>query len=75
MKLRKKEGKILKSITEKVQTEIDDKVQKTIQIYENDGGCDQAAMDAIKSVRWEPAMQKDVPVSVSVGIPVVFKLK
>ena len=38
-------------------------------------GCDEAAVDAIKSVRWKPAMQRDRPVKVWVAIPVVFKLK
>ncbi|MFQ5631545.1 MAG: energy transducer TonB [bacterium] len=38
-------------------------------------GCDEAAVNAVKSVRWKPAMQKGTPVKVWVGIPVVFKLK
>ncbi len=38
-------------------------------------GCDEAAIAAIKSVKWRPAKQRDKPVKVSVGIPVVFKLK
>jgi len=38
-------------------------------------GCDEAAINAIKSVKWKPAKQRDKPVKVSVGIPVVFKLK
>jgi len=38
-------------------------------------GCDEAAVDAIRSVKWKPAMQRDRPVKVWVAIPVVFKLK
>ncbi|RMF56682.1 MAG: energy transducer TonB, partial [Calditrichaeota bacterium] len=32
-------------------------------------------IQAIKSVRWKPAKQRDRPVKVWVGIPVIFKLK
>lgn len=38
-------------------------------------GCDEAAIAAIKSVKWKPAKQRDKPVKVWIGIPVVFKLK
>ena len=38
-------------------------------------GCDEAATAAIKAVKWKPAQQRDKPVKVWVGIPVVFKLK
>lgn len=38
-------------------------------------GCDEAAVAAIKSVRWKPAKQRDRAVKVWVAIPVVFKLK
>ncbi len=38
-------------------------------------GCDEAAVRAIKSVKWKPAMQRDRPVKVWVAIPVIFKLK
>ncbi len=38
-------------------------------------GCDDAAVNAIKSVRWNPAMQRDKPVKVWVAIPVIFRLK
>ena len=38
-------------------------------------GCDEAAIKAIKSVKWKPAKQRDKPVPVRVAIPVVFKLK
>jgi len=38
-------------------------------------GCDEAAISAIKSVRWRPAKQRDRPVKVWVSIPVMFMLK
>ena len=38
-------------------------------------GCDEAAVAAIQSVKWKPAKQRDKPVKVWIGIPVVFKLK
>ncbi|MEE4311189.1 MAG: energy transducer TonB [candidate division KSB1 bacterium] len=38
-------------------------------------GCDEAAVAAIKSVKWKPAKQRDRAVKVWVAIPVVFKLK
>ena len=39
-----------------------------------DNGCDEAAVEALKSVKWKPAMQKDKPVKVWVSIPVNFRL-
>ncbi len=36
-------------------------------------GYNQAAMDAIKAVKWKPAKQKEKPVKVWVGIPIIFK--
>jgi len=47
---------------------------KILQSLGNNG-CDEAAVAAIKSVKWKPAMQRDRPVKVWVAIPVVFKLK
>ena len=38
-------------------------------------GCDEAAIAAIKKVKWKPAMQRDKPVKVWVSIPVIFQLK
>jgi len=38
-------------------------------------GCDEAAVSAIQSVRWRPAMQRDRPVKVWVMVPVEFRLK
>lgn len=38
-------------------------------------GCDEAAVKAIKNVKWNPALQRDKPVKVWVAIPVIFRLK
>jgi protein TonB len=38
-------------------------------------GCDEAASEAIRSVKWKPAMQRDKPVRVWVAVPVDFRLK
>jgi protein TonB len=37
-------------------------------------GCNEAAVAAIRAVRWKPAKQRDKPVTVWVSIPVRFKL-
>ena len=39
-----------------------------------DNGCDEAAVAAIKAVKWSPAQKDGKPVKTWVGIPVVFKL-
>ncbi|MFC1568795.1 TonB family protein [bacterium] len=36
--------------------------------------CDQAAINALKSVKWKPAMQRDKPVAVWLAVPMEFKL-
>ncbi len=38
-------------------------------------GCNEAAVEAIKAVKWKPAMQRDKPVTVWVSVPVKFRLK
>lgn len=38
-------------------------------------GCDEAAILAIQSVKWHPALQRDMPVSVWVAVPVDFQLR
>lgn len=50
---------------------IDTKILKSL----GNNGCDEAAVDAIRKVKWKPAKQRDKSVKVWVGIPVVFKLK
>ena len=49
-------------------------VTKTEVIKGIGGGCDQAAKNAIKKVKFKPGMQKGIPVKVQVAIPVVFRL-
>lgn len=36
--------------------------------------CDQAAIEAVKKVKWKPAMQRDTPVKVWFGVPIAFQL-
>ncbi|MCF6238452.1 MAG: energy transducer TonB [Candidatus Marinimicrobia bacterium] len=38
-------------------------------------GLNEAAMDAIKLIKWKPAYQRDKPVTVRISVPVVFRLK
>lgn len=38
------------------------------------GGCDEAAMEAVKKVRFKPGMQRGKPVNVKVSVPVKFRL-
>lgn len=52
-----------------------DVVQTRIMTSLGPGGCDEAAMKAISSVKWKPAIHKDKPVTVWVAVPVDFKLK
>jgi len=47
------------------------KIQQSL----GENGCNEAAINALKSVKWEPAKQDGNPVSVWIGVPVVFKLK
>jgi len=50
-------------------------VDTRIVIPLDNSGCNEAAVAAIKSVRWIPARQRDVPVAVWISIPIHFKLK
>lgn len=38
-------------------------------------GCDEAALDAVKQVKFRPGKQRGKPVKVQVSIPIVFKLQ
>ncbi|OVE79374.1 hypothetical protein BVY01_02740 [bacterium I07] len=64
------EGKVL------VYAQIDEegKVVQT-RLMQSLVGCDDAAVNAIKSVSWEPAMQRNKPVKVWVMVPVSFRIK
>ena len=46
------------------------KVQKSL----GPNGCDEAAVTAIKAVKWKPAQQRDQPVKVWISIPIDFGL-
>ena len=50
---------------------VDTQVLKSL----GNNGCDEAAIDAIKSVKWKPALQRDNPVKVRISIPVRFRLQ
>jgi len=39
------------------------------------GGCDEAAVDAVKKTKFTPGMQRGKPVNVKVSVPVKFRLK
>ena len=65
------EGKVI--IYAKIGTDgkvVDTKVIKPL----GNSGCNEAAIEAIKKVMWEPASQKNKPVTVWVSVPVQFKL-
>ncbi len=47
---------------------------KILKSLGENNGCDEAAVAAIKAVKWQPAKAKGQPVSVWVSIPVKFKL-
>jgi protein TonB len=51
-------------------------VQKTRVIQSlGPNGCDEAAITAIKAVKWKPAKQRDRAVKVWIAVPVDFKLR
>lgn len=49
---------------------VDSKIAKSL-----DPDCDKAALEALKSVKWKPALKKEKPVKVWVTVPVKFALK
>lgn len=49
---------------------VDSKIAKSL-----DPECDKAALEALKSVSWNPAIKNGKPVKVWVTVPVRFKLK
>jgi protein TonB len=50
-------------------------VTKTEIIHSIGGGCDEAAMDAVRATRFVPGSQRDRPVNVVIAVPVRFSLK
>lgn len=66
------EGKVLVHVrVDKKGNVISTKILQSL----GNNGCDEAAVEAIKKVKWKPAYQRDKPVTVWIAIPVVFKLK
>ncbi|NIR50617.1 energy transducer TonB [candidate division KSB1 bacterium] len=66
------EGKVIVHVLVNKQGEVENtRILKSL----GHSGCDDAAINAIKSVKWKPALQRDKPVKVWVAIPVIFKLK
>ena len=60
-----------------VQTLIDEKgvvIETRILQSLDSYGCDEAADNAIRATKWNPAYQRDMPVKVWVAIPITFKL-
>jgi len=67
------EGKVIVSTKiDVVGNVVDTKIQESLG---ENSGCDEAAIKAIKSVKWIPAKKENRPVAVWVAIPVAFKLK
>lgn len=66
------EGRVIVQVlvSEKGQV-VDTRIMKSL----GHSGCDNAAVQAIKKVKWKPALQRDKPVKVWVAIPVIFRLK
>ena len=48
-----------------------------IRVIESLGvnGCDEAAVNAVKAVRWQPAKFEGKPVAAQVAMSILFKLK
>jgi protein TonB len=58
------------------QVDVDGSVVRTKVVKSlGPNGCDEAAVNAIKSVDWKPAKQRDRPVKVWIAVPVDFKLR
>lgn len=52
-------------------------VIENVKILKDTGtkvGFEEAAMDAVREVKWKPALQRDKPVQVAVTIPIRFKI-
>lgn len=52
-----------------------DVIDTKIVVPLGNSGCNEAAVAAIKTVKWEPAKQRDRAVTVWISIPIRFKLK
>ena len=66
------EGRVVvRCLVDKSGSVVDTKIMQSL----GNNGCDEAAIAAVRSVKWKPAMQRDKPVKVWIAIPVVFRLK
>lgn len=65
------EGRVVVNVLVSERGEIDE--VKILQSL-GDNGCDKAAIAAVKSTKWQPALSNGKPVKVWVGIPIIFKL-
>ena len=63
------ETKIIKSLID-----VNDDVVETQNITSINNDCNEAAITAVKAVKWQPAQQRGKPVNVWVSLPVLFKL-
>lgn len=58
------------------QIDVDGNVTDTmVKTSLGENGCDEAAIEAIKKTKWQPAKRDGNPVKVWVSIPIIFKLK
>jgi len=50
---------------------------QSVKLLKSSGNesCDQAAIKAVKAVKWNPGLRDGKPVPAEIGIPIVFKLK
>ena len=63
-------------VTVQAQIDVDGTVKRTKVVQTlGPNGCDEAAINAIRAVRWKPAKQRDRPVKVWIAVPVDFKLR
>ncbi|MBN2105070.1 energy transducer TonB [bacterium] len=63
-------------VTVQAQVDVDGSVIRTKVVQSlGPNGCDEAAIEAIRSVKWKPAKQRDRAVKVWIAVPVDFKLR
>ncbi|MFC1569574.1 energy transducer TonB [bacterium] len=63
-------------VTVQAQVDVDGNVIRTKVVQTlGPNGCDEAAIKAIRAVKWKPAKQRDRPVKVWIAVPVDFKLR
>ena len=51
-------------------------IVKKVELIKGIGaGCDEAALEAVKQIKFNPGKQRGKPVSVQVSVPILFKLQ